>query len=212
MGAFEPLILYIVLFFPGSASLSKQEYICFSISDSLAQIFLYNIPSLALILHLPRKGPGLGIARPGSKDLFSACFALPGLVLSGFAIALISPLFPGIARGPVIIPPAGFFSWLVLAVSCLGTGYLEESFFRYYFLSKHGELGLSETKAAVVSTLLFSLCHIYEGPWGILNSALSGALLALVFLRYRSLHGIALAHGLSNIMVYVQSGFHAFNS
>jgi membrane protease YdiL (CAAX protease family) len=36
----------------------------------------------------------------------------------------------------------------------------------------------------------------------VLNAVLAGALLALVFLRYRSLHGIALAHGLYNVFVY----------
>jgi membrane protease YdiL (CAAX protease family) len=209
MGAFfEPLILYIVLFFSGSAGLGKQEFINFSISASLMQIFLYNIPSLALIWYLLQKKSAFKnplTVKPGFKDILSVCFAFTGLVFLGFTIALISPFFPGISQGPVIIPPAGFPAWLVLFISCISTGYLEESFFRFYLLSKHGEMGLNETKAAVISTLLFSLCHIHEGPWGFLNSALSGALLAFIFLRYRSLHGIALAHGLYNITVYVFS-------
>jgi len=44
---------------------------------------------------------------------------------------------------------------------------------------------------------------LYEGPWGFLNAALSGTVLAFVFLRFRSLHGISAAHALYNILVYV---------
>jgi membrane protease YdiL (CAAX protease family) len=50
---------------------------------------------------------------------------------------------------------------------------------------------------------LFSICHIYEGPWGFLNAALSGVVLAYAFLRFRSLHGVAIAHALYNILAYV---------
>ena len=61
---------------------------------------------------------------------------------------------------------------------------------------------LGPLQAVVISTLLFSSCHVYEGPWGFLNAALSGSVLALVFLRFRSLHGISIAHALYNILVY----------
>jgi membrane protease YdiL (CAAX protease family) len=90
-----------------------------------------------------------------------------------------------------------------LSFSCISSAYLEESFFRFYLLSKRERLRLGPHRAVFISTLMVSCCHIYEGPGGFLNAALSGALLALVFLRYRSLHGIALAHAAYNILVYV---------
>ena len=67
---------------------------------------------------------------------------------------------------------------------------------------KREEMGLGPHRAILISTLLFASCHIYEGPWGFLNAALSGIVLAYVFLRFRSLHGIAIAHALYNIVVY----------
>jgi membrane protease YdiL (CAAX protease family) len=205
---FEPVILYIVLFLSGSAS-TGGAVISFSISGELALIFLYKIPSLALIWYLLIKGGSVkwSAARPGMGDLFSAAWAFPGLALTGFTIALVSPHFSGIPQGPQIAPPSGFLPWLLLSFSCLSTGYLEESFFRFYLFSKRQEMGLSPSKAALISTFLFSLCHIYEGPWGFLNAAISGILLAFVFLRYRSIHGIALAHGLYNIFAYAMSAF-----
>jgi membrane protease YdiL (CAAX protease family) len=93
-------------------------------------------------------------------------------------------------------------SWCILVISCLSTGYLEESYFRFYLLSKREEMGLGPHRAVVVSTLLFSFCHIYEGPWGFLNAAISGIVLCVIFLRFRSLHGIAIAHALYNILIF----------
>jgi membrane protease YdiL (CAAX protease family) len=89
-----------------------------------------------------------------------------------------------------------------LSFSCILAAYLEESFFRFYILSRRDELKLSAIPAMIVSVALFSICHIYEGPWGFLNAFLSAVILAFVFLRYNALHGIAIAHGLYNIAVY----------
>ncbi|MDR2433279.1 MAG: CPBP family intramembrane metalloprotease [Treponema sp.] len=207
MGAYiEALILYLVLFFPGTAGQAPpEEIIPFSIVGELARIGLYNIPSLALIWYLLLKSKSLkswGIGPPGRKDLLSGLLALPALILIGFIIALVSPYLGGVPA-PGIAPPAGVPAWIVLALSCVSTSCLEESFFRFYLLSKREELGLGTSRTVLLSALLFSLCHLYEGPWGFLNAALSGVVLAFVFLRYRSFHGIALAHGLYNIFVYI---------
>ncbi|MDR1576084.1 MAG: CPBP family intramembrane metalloprotease [Treponema sp.] len=207
MGAYiEALILYLVLFFSGTAGRTPpEEIIPFSIVGELARIVLYNIPSLALIWYLLLKSKSLkswGIGPPGRKDLLPGLLTLPALILIGFIIALVSPYLGGVPA-PGIAPPASVPAWIVLALSCLSTGYLEESFFRFYLLSKREELGLGASRAALLSALLFSLCHLYEGPWGFLNAVLSGVTLAFVFLRYRSFHGIALAHGLYNIFVYI---------
>jgi membrane protease YdiL (CAAX protease family) len=53
-----------------------------------------------------------------------------------------------------------------------------------------------------VSTAFFSLCHLYEGPWGVINAVLAGLLLSLVYIHYGALHGLAWAHGLYNIFIY----------
>ena len=211
MGAlFEPLLLYIILFLSNSAGQISRETISVTPGGELYRIFMYNIPSLALIWYLLYRNHGFkpGMLKPRKSDLVSAVFALPGLALTGFAIALISPYFSGIPQGPAVSGASGISAWLILTLSCISTGYLEESFFRYYLLSKREEMGLSPVKAALVSTLLFSICHIYEGPWGFLNAVLSGFLLSFIFLRYRSLHGIALSHGLYNILVYVVMAQH----
>ena len=179
--------------------------ITFSVNRELARIFLYNIPSFALIWYLMLQKKNLrawGLGFPGRKDFFSLLVTFPGLVLIGLAISLISPLFTDLPPGPGIGAPENFAGWAVMLFACISTGYLEESFFRFYLLAIPGGPGMKPGRLVFVSTLLFSLCHAYEGPWGILNAVLAGTFLAQVFLHHRSLHGIALAHGFYNAVVY----------
>jgi len=202
----EPLILYAVLFFRISAGRPPSgEAVEFSITVEIARILLYNLPSLALVWYLLLRVKSLkewGITLPGKNDLIPAVTALPALVLIGLTISLASHYFVEIPSGSRFLPPHNFISWGILFISCLSTAYLEESFFRFYLLSKREEMGIGNHRAVLISTLSFSICHIYEGPWGFLNAALSGVLLAFVFLRFRSLHGIAFAHALYNVLVY----------
>jgi len=205
----EPLILYVLLFLRvSSGAASSGEDVEFSAVAETARIVLYNIPSLALIWYLLLKGKSLkewGITLPGKRDLLPAAAALPALILIGITISVVSRFFTEIPSGSRFLPPQNLVSWGILVVSCISTAYLEESFFRFYLLSKREEMGLGPHRAVLFSALLFSICHIYEGPWGFLNAALSGVLLAFLFLRYRSLHGIAVAHALYNVLVYALS-------
>jgi membrane protease YdiL (CAAX protease family) len=136
-------------------------------------------------------------------DILSALLAFPGLLAVGFLISFIARFFPALPALPLLEAPAGFVPWLVLIAASFGTGYLEESYFRLYLFTRFAEAGLGPLKSALVSAALFALCHLYEGPWGALNAFLAGILLFLVFLRRRSLHGLAWAHGVYNIFVYM---------
>ncbi|MDR1586227.1 MAG: CPBP family intramembrane metalloprotease [Treponema sp.] len=205
----EPLILYMILFLPGSAGQSGAgNLIIFSATNELIRIVLYDIPSLALIWYLllkVRSFKAWGVGIPRKKDLVSGLLALPSLVLIGFAVSAVSPLFQ--SEGPRLVPPSDVPGWLILVVSCISTGYLEESFFRFYLISKRDEFGLSGAAAALISVVLFAVCHVYEGPWGFLNAVLAGSVLSFLFLRCHTLHGLAFAHGLYNTLVYIFSSF-----
>jgi len=195
----EAIILYAVIFLPGTVYL-QNDASSFSAVTALSRIFLYNVPSLALIWYL-LSGKNIKANLPRKNDLAAGLISLPLLLIIGFIIAFTSSLFNSPAAA--VIAPSSAPEWIVLIISCLATGYLEESYFRFYLLSKRAEFKLSRVCALLFSTALFSPCHIYEGPWGFLNSVLCGAALSLVFLRYNSLHGIALAHGIYNIAAYV---------
>ncbi|MDR2922977.1 MAG: CPBP family intramembrane metalloprotease [Treponema sp.] len=203
----EPFIIYWVLFFRIPAGSAPGEVLAFSWAAETGRILMYTLPSLALVWYLLLKAKSLkemGITLPKKKDFIVAALAFSALTLIGVTISLVSSRF-GEAALRQSLNPQSAAAWAVLAVSCVGSAYLEESFFRFYLLSKREEMGLGPHRAVLVSTLLFSLCHIYEGPWGFLNSALSGVVLAFAFLRFRSLHGVAVAHALYNILAYVLS-------
>jgi membrane protease YdiL (CAAX protease family) len=205
----EALILYIVLFFSGTAGsiINGTQKADFSIAAQIAGILLHSVPSLALIWYLILKSRRLEdwIIRPGRKDITSGFITLPCLLLIGFGTSFASSYIGGPQAQISLSSPSNVPGWIVLFVSCICAAYLEESYFRYYLLTRNDELNLSPTSALLFSTALFAICHIYEGPWGFLNAALSGAFLCFIFLRYNSLHGTAIAHGLYNILAYIVS-------
>ena len=210
MGRFtEALVLYIILFFSGTAGaiINGAQKVEFSIAAQITGILLHIIPSLVLVWYLILRSRRLEdwIIRPGRKDIISGFITLPCLLLIGAAVSFVSSFIGGSQAQISLGLPSTVPGWLVLCVYCICAAYLEESYFRYYLLTRNDELNLSASSALLLSTALFSICHIYEGPWGFLNAALSGAFLCFIFLRYNSLHGTAIAHGLYNILAYIVS-------
>jgi membrane protease YdiL (CAAX protease family) len=114
-------------------------------------------------------------------------------------------LFPNPPAAPAIGYPRDPAAVAVMILSCLTTGYLEETYFRFYLFKRFGEAGAGPVKAALASSLLFAFCHLYEGPLGALNAFAAGLLLFYIFARRRSLHGVAWAHGGYNIFVYIMA-------
>jgi len=230
MGIFiEALILYILLFLPGYPVIQTAGAAEFSIITELIKIFTRSIPSLCLIWYLIFKAGDTKIeeilpvkpkienlqdaaflknadsarTRAGKKDLISASIALPSLILTGFIISLLSSASGGISTGNLIYSPSTAPEWTVLSLSCIVSAYLEESYFRFYLLTKRHWLRLNALEVTAVSVILFSACHIYAGFWGVLNAAISGTVLCVLFLRFNAIHGIAIAHAIYNILAFV---------
>jgi len=95
--------------------------------------------------------------------------------------------------------------WLLplVLVTSLAAGYSEELFFRSYLLTRLPQIGVGIGGAVAGSVLLFGLGHLYEGVPGFVGTAIIGLVLSYVFLRRRSLHPIAIAHGLYNFLALV---------
>jgi membrane protease YdiL (CAAX protease family) len=203
----ETLILYILLFFRGLAALftgAEIKATDFSVTADIVNIITYSVPSLILIWYLviKTKKTDIWIVKPGKKDFISFFITLPCLLFTGLIVSFIGSYIDG-TSSQAFQSPSTTPEWVFLSVTCLLTAYLEESYFRYYLLSKRDELNLNAVSALTFSVILFSICHIYEGPWGFLNSIISGTILGFIFLRYSSLHGIAFAHAAYNILIYV---------
>jgi len=204
----EALILYILLFFPGSAFIfiNKEAVVTdFSVTAELVNIFSYSIPSLALIWYLIYKARKIDLwaVKPGIKDIISFVITLPCLLITGIIVTFVGVYIGGYSSKITLQSPSTAIQWVILSITCLLSAYMEESYFRYYLLTKREELNLNAPSALALSVAMFSICHIYEGPWGFMNAVISGTILGFIFLRYYSLHGIAIAHALYNISIYV---------
>ena len=212
----EPLILYAVLFFrfftgPVAPPETPWE---FSATAEAARMVLYTGPSLALVWYLMLKVKSLrewGVGRPGIRDAIPALVGLLAISAIGLGMAAAAAAaaghFGALPGVPRILPPAGIVPWAILVASVFAGAYLEESFFRFYMLSKrtetgYGPSGLGPHRAVLVSTVMFAFCHVHLGVWGFANAAISGTVLAYLFLRTRSLHGVSIAHAIYNVLVF----------
>jgi membrane protease YdiL (CAAX protease family) len=209
----EPLIVYAVLFFPDLSSLGAAggaasgietgKVIFFSSRREITRILGYNLPALLLLWYLAfMRGGKLFPLKICTGDVQSLAIALPGLLGIGLAVSVLASLvYPGVERFSVEAP-RGIVPRLVMFLSCLSTGYMEETYFRHYLLSRFEEAGVNTILSIAMSVALFSLSHLYEGFWGMINAVLAGLLLSLIYRRYGVLHGIAWAHGLYNVFIY----------
>jgi membrane protease YdiL (CAAX protease family) len=204
----EPLILFCVLFLPSLSlpalqALAAPKVLQFSVIPLLNHVFVYAVPALALIWYLLLRG-GEKWPRPGIQDLKCAVFALLALGFIGFACAFAAHirLLP---EAPKVERPAGFAAILAALLTCVVSAYLEESYFRYYLFLHFTRGGLTVRQGALISSLLFAFCHGYEGLSGFLNALAAGFALWFLFSRFRSLHGLAWAHGAYNICALLLS-------
>jgi len=178
----------------------------------MTRILGHTVTALALLWYLILKKKSLslfpGELRPNPKDAFSFLWAFPGLILIAVSISLMSTRISSFSMPPRVLAPVNAPGWIIMALSCIGTGYLEETYFRFYLMKKLEEWAPPRLLRITISVLLFTLCHVYGGIWGILNAALAGLLLSVLFERYRSLHGLAMAHALYNALVYTMGIFY----
>lgn len=210
----EFALLFAVLFLPGliaqGGDVDPQSFE--SIRYHL-QLLAVAIPQILLVvtfsnLRRPGSSTRFGWRRPDSGDLVPAVLALMGVLVVVWMISLLAGL---IAAGNGPIEPVvdwSFERWelvpLVL-ISTLAIGYREEIFYRAYLTDRAEEADVDPRLALGGGALLFAAGHFYQGIMGFVIALAIGLLLGGVYYRTRSLHGIAVAHGLYNFLVLLGS-------
>jgi membrane protease YdiL (CAAX protease family) len=100
-----------------------------------------------------------------------------------------------------LIPTTARERWLFVAVA-ISAGICEEIVFRGWLLfTLHMPFGLSGTALIVLASLLFGLCHIYQGPTGVFGATLAGALLAALYIATGTLLVPIVLHSLIDLRV-----------
>ncbi|MTD15629.1 CPBP family intramembrane metalloprotease [Nakamurella sp. YIM 132087] len=97
-------------------------------------------------------------------------------------------------------------TWWRLPVSILAAienGFLEEVLVVAYLITRLQDLRVRLWVAVAASALLRGSYHLYQGYGGFVGNAIMGVIFALVFLRWRRLWPLVIAHSLIDIVVFV---------
>jgi len=85
--------------------------------------------------------------------------------------------------------------WQTVLLSAF-VGIHEEVLFRGFLLGRMKTLFHSKAAAAIVSSLIFGLPHVYQGSMGVVQTASIGLVLAILTMRARSLWPAILSHAM----------------
>jgi uncharacterized protein len=202
----EPFLLFSVLFLPGF--ILQSSGMEGDLFDSVAFNFttlVISLPHIGLILYMiwqkPRGASHFGLHALTLPRIGQGILAFLGVyilliplsillsVLSGTSIEGLNPVHWRVSN-PLLLP--------LIFITCLTTGYREEIFFRSYLLTIFEDAGTPPWIAAILSSLLFSGGHLYQGVPGFLVALVLGLYFSWWYFRKRDLHTIALAHGFYN--------------
>jgi membrane protease YdiL (CAAX protease family) len=117
--------------------------------------------------------------------------------------SILGGLFPRAGTGPSVMDyfrnPSHLWLWLPIGI--FGGGVVEE-LERIFVLTRFeqwkGRAGL--VVGVILSSAMFGFGHLYQGLGGAIATGLSGALLAMVYLRRRSALEAIAAHALSDVL------------
>lgn len=211
----EFALLFAVLFLPGMiAQGSAVDPRAFEDLFYHLQLLATAVPQILLVItfsELRRRGSAhrFGWVRPSPRDAITALAGIAGTWLVVGVISVVAGALTGTPGGaaarvewsfdrPELIP-------LVL-VSTLAIGYREEVFYRAYIADRAAEARVNPRPALALGAALFAAGHLYQGIMGFVIALAIGLFLGELYLRTRSLHGIAVAHGIYNLLVLLGSG------
>ncbi|MDR2521426.1 MAG: CPBP family intramembrane metalloprotease [Spirochaetaceae bacterium] len=166
------------------------------------------LPAIALLLALTR--PKSAARRSACQkalpvfwppDLADAFFCFLALAGIGAAVTRVSLFFPDAAVVPLEILTPGARAPLCLMLCAAAV--LEELFFRRYLIDAFEKAGAPVPAASLVSVLLFTLPHVWEGVFGLINALLAGLFLTSVYLLRRRILPVAAAHALYNTAAFL---------
>jgi membrane protease YdiL (CAAX protease family) len=204
----------------------------YNLLNEVSIILFYEIPAIAYIfLLIYRDTSAIKMSlRFTRRDLIAALITFILIyaqsTIVGEAAYLFNKFFFTIPDISSVLPlPNTISGWIALFAACLCTGYLEESFFRVYLeeaLARFNKNKITTFNysvypkqkprfapgvSVILPLIMFSVCHYWEGAFGIINAFCAGVIFHLIYKRTRSLHGIALSHAFYDFAVYLFLAF-----
>ena len=168
-------------------------------------VILLGVQTLDRIAAVAPPGPRAALGDLQWLDLGRAVLALLLIVLvNGLLAAGMFLTAPEVIDrhqdrlGDVAVWLAGGLPFWLLLVLTLFIGYYEEVLARGLLLEQSGALLGRGLAAVVLSSVLFGLGHVYQGWYGVFQTAIVGAVFAALVLRWKRLWPVIIAHGLLN--------------
>jgi uncharacterized protein len=113
--------------------------------------------------------------------------------------------FSSLTQVPSFLIPSGKSGIALAVVLVIVVAIVEESIFRGYLLLRFMGIGNSPAQAVIMSSLIFSLGHGYEGTAGVMAIFVMGAILAVIYLWRQSLVAPIIIHFLTDFSSIVIS-------
>jgi membrane protease YdiL (CAAX protease family) len=99
--------------------------------------------------------------------------------------------------------PAVWWRYPVLVLDGIQNGVLEEIVVLGYLLTRLDQLGWSPAAAVVTSAVLRGSYHLYQGFGGFLGNLAMGVIFGVLFLRWRRVTPMMIAHSLIDVTTFV---------
>jgi membrane protease YdiL (CAAX protease family) len=129
--------------------------------------------------------------------LFIPAFFFAGIVEQALrAAGLSSPSAPA----PSFLTPSGTFQFVLATILVIVVAIAEETIFRGYLILRFESIARSPLSAILLSSLIFSLGHGYEGEVGVITVGLIGVIFGVVYVWRRSLVAPVTMHFLQDFL------------
>lgn len=110
----------------------------------------------------------------------------------GELLSKADPLSQG--SSTVFLRPVGTLQIALLIAASLFNGFAEELVMRGFLIPRIEQMLRSTLLSVIVTTLLFSSYHVYQGMWGVVSSMMVGLIFGVFFASRRLLWPLVLAH------------------
>lgn len=170
-----------------------------------------NLAPVLLVLYLmarsgePPATIGLDASEPGKDAGRGVVLAI---LIGGSGLGLYLAAFH-LGFNLNVVPenlPAVWWRYPVLVLDGIQNGVLEEIVVLGYLLTKLEQLDWSPVAAVAVSALLRGSYHLYQGFGGFLGNLAMGLIFGVLYLRWRRVTPMIIAHSLIDITTFIGYG------
>jgi membrane protease YdiL (CAAX protease family) len=185
------ILIYAAIFVPVVSAETETK--------ALLMTIIFRLPVFFIVLFLNLNSGLMKKNQRGWKSPHLIDWILiPLLVILTLVLGMVFSM----KRSPVVY---SIEAWPLLALLALIIAVVEEGYFRSWLLTEMPRLGVPSHWALVVSILLFSLAHAWQGLTGVVFAALIGVLYGAVFLWRKNIIILIVSHAVYDLLAMLSA-------